>query len=305
MQIGTNLFYDRASRNLDTLSTSAQKLQTQISTGKRITAPSEDPVAYRQLATLARDSADGTADASNVTLAQTILNQADSTLGNIGAQLQRAQELVVQANSGSLSDPDRKIIGVQLRGLIDDLAGLANTQDGRGVPLFGAATGDTAIVRAADGTVSFAGTGNPPSIPISDEISVQPSESAEKIFGGIPNGAGTTDIFAVLSSFVTAIETPGATATKNAASSTLSALGTTLENVNGARGSVGARAARLDLEQTRLEDAAAVRENNRSALEDTDLSRSIVELQKTSTILQATQQSLAKLSSLSLFDYLR
>lgn len=305
MQIGTRLFYDRTSSQLDRLSSDAQKLQTQISSGKRLTAPSDDPGAYRQLATLAQVSADDTAYASNVTLAQTILAQADTTLGDIGSQIQRAQELAVQANSGTLSDADRKIIATQLRGVVDDLVGLANARDGRGTPLFGAATGDTAVTRATSGTVSFTGTGTPPSIPVSDNASIQPSESAEKILGGIPSAGGTTDVFALISSFATALETPGPAATKTAAATTLDGLKAALDTVSGARGSIGARAARLDIEQARVEDAQATREGTRSALEDTNISEAIVQLQKTSTILQATQQSLARLSQLSLFDYLR
>lgn len=305
LQIGTKLFYDRTSSQLDRLSSDAQKIQTQISSGKRLTVPSDDPGAYRQLATLAQQTADDTAYAKNVTLAQTILAQADTTLGDIGSQIQRAQELAVQGNSGTLSDADRRIIATQLRGVVDDLVALANARDGRGTPLFGAATGDTAVTRTAGGTVSFTGTGNPPSIPVGENASVQPSESAEKFLGNIPAGGGTTDVFALLSSFATALETPGTTATGTAAAATLDGLKAALDNVSGARGSIGARAARLDIEQARVEDAQATREGTRSALEDTNISEAIVQLQKTSTILQATQQSLARLSQLSLFDYLR
>jgi flagellar hook-associated protein 3 FlgL len=41
------------------------------------------------------------------------------------------------------------------------------------------------------------------------------------------------------------------------------------------------------------------------ALEDTDVTTAVTQLQKTLTILQATQASFTKLTSLSLFDYLR
>ena len=47
------------------------------------------------------------------------------------------------------------------------------------------------------------------------------------------------------------------------------------------------------------------REAKRSGLEDTDITTTVVELQKTMTILSATQASFTKLSALSLFDYLR
>ena len=54
-----------------------------------------------------------------------------------------------------------------------------------------------------------------------------------------------------------------------------------------------------------MKDVATDREATRSALEDTDVTAAITNLQKTMTILQATQASFTKLASLSLFDYLK
>lgn len=301
MTIGTSLLYDRAAQRLGALSTNATRLQTQISTGVRVQAPSDDAVSFRRLDTIRRDNADAVVNKSNISLAQTILDQADTTLGSVTDQLQRAQELVIQAGGGILSDADRAIIATQLRSVVDDLISLANTPDARGGPLFGAATGDTAVTRDASGAVSFTGTGTAPGIPIGEGVTLQPSESAGRIFGGIAGG----NIFAVLSSFATALETPGATTTAAASAATIDGINAGLDSVNAARGSLGARSARLELESARLETADTAREVERSALQDTDITRAIVDLQRTSTILEATQASISRLSQLSLFDYLR
>ncbi|OYY90417.1 MAG: flagellar hook-associated protein 3 [Sphingomonas sp. 28-66-16] len=302
MQIGTNLFFDRSSAQLGALADRNATLQTQIGTGKRLAAPSDDAVAYRRLQTITRSAADDATWTSNISHVQTVLSQADSTLGNVTSQLQRAQELVVQANNGTLSDADRATIATELRGIIDDLVGLANTKDAHGQPLFGSATGDTAVTVDAAGVVSFTGTGDQASVPVGDGLSVRPSESAARIFGGISAG-GSNDVFALLSTFASALES-GGTVTGPAATA-IDGLKTTLDQVSTTRGSIGARGIRLDLESSRIENAGVARESERSALEDTDISKTIIELQKTSTILQATQASLSKLSQLSLFDYLR
>jgi flagellar hook-associated protein 3 FlgL len=303
MHISTSLFFDRSSKQLGTLATRNQTLQTQIATGKRLAVPSDDAVAYRRLQTIAQATADGSAWESNIALARTVLEQADTALGSVTSRLQRAQELTLQAANGTLSAADHRTIAIELRGIVDDLVALANSKDARGGPLFGSATGDTALTRDPAGVVSFTGTGNPPGIPIGQDVTIQPSESAGQIFGNIPNGAGTTDSFALLASFVTALESGGNPAA--AAATTVQGLKVTLDQVGAARGSVGARGIRLDLESTRLEDAATVREGERSFLEDIDVTKAIIELQKTSTILQATQASLSRLSQLSLFDYIR
>jgi flagellar hook-associated protein 3 FlgL len=75
--------------------------------------------------------------------------------------------------------------------------------------------------------------------------------------------------------------------------------------VANARGSLGARATRLKLDAAQIKATGADREIARSGLEDTDITAAVTELQKTMTVLQATQASFTKLSSLSLFDYLK
>lgn len=299
----TNLFFDRSAASLASLNGRNQTLQEQISSGVKLTAPSDDAVGYRRLQTIARAGADDVAWGKNIDLAQTVLNQADGALESVSSQLQKAQELAIQASSGTLSDSNRAVIAAQLRGIVDDLVSLANSKDARGGPLFGAATGDTAVTRDAAGVVSFTGTGDPIAIPVGDGTSLQPSESAERIFGNLPAGAGAGDIFAVLTSFADALEAGGSVSA--VAGQALTGISASLDQVNSARGSIGARGARLDLESARLESTALTREAERSGIEDTDLTTAIIELQKTTTILQATQASLSRLTSLSLFDYLR
>ncbi len=306
MLVSTNLFFDRTNRQLGGLTADVQKLQTQLATGKRLTTASDDAAAFRRVQRLEIAGANDAAWRNNITLASSVLDQADATLGNITDLLQRAQELAVQSNSGTLSDSDRRVVASQLRGVIDDVLTLANTRDGRGIPLFGAATGDAALVRDASGTVSFGGTGDPPSIPVGDDTVVRPSESAERIFGGLPvAGGGTTDIFAEISSLAAALDVPGGASVPAIAANTIDQLKAAVEQVVSVRGSIGARSARLDLEQSRLDDLNVIREADRGALEGTDMQATIIQLQKTSTILQATQMSLSRLSQLSLFDYLR
>ena len=302
MQISTRQLYDRSTNMMQSLSARADQLQTQISTGTRLTAPSDDVVAYQKLASLKRAGADDTAFTSNVNVAKSILAQSDSTLASIESQLQRAAELTVQANNDTLSPENRKVIGEQLKSIVQDLVGLANTRDVRGQPLFGAATGDSAVTQASDGSVTFSGTGEAAGIPVGDGVTVQTNDSAGRLFGGVKTASGTSDMFAVLSELATALTSDtGATAAAGKAGDSLKAV---LGQVASARGSVGARAARLDLESDRLSAVKITRETDRMGLEDTDVTAAITELQKTMTVLQATQASFSKLSSLSLFNYL-
>ena len=304
MQIGTNQFYTKNANQLGKLATQADTLNTQIATGKKFTAPSQDVVAYNRLAGIKQATADGTAYASNVSLAQSLLQQSDTTLGAIGTQLQRAAELTTQAANGTLSDANRKTIAIELQSIRDDLVNLAGTTDTRGQPLFGAASGGAAVTQAADGTVSFGGTGELPAIPVADGTDIRATDSAQRVFGNIPaSSGGTTDVFAVLSGLISALNAGGSVSVATGSAAT--DLKAAIAQVANVQGSVGARAARLDIVLSQATDAAAARETDRTGLEDTDVTTAITELQKTITVLQATQASFTKLGQLSLFDYLR
>ena len=304
MQIGTNYFYDKNATQLGKLATQADTLNTQIATGKKFTAPSQDVVAYNRLSAIKQTNADSKAYASNVSLAQSLLQQSDTTLGTVATQLQRAAELTTQAANGTLSDANRKTIAIELQSIRDDLINLAGTTDARGQPLFGAASGGAAVVQAADGTISFGGSGELSAIPVADGTDIQATDSAQRVFGNLPvSGGGTTDVFAVLSGLISALNTGGSVTA--ATGSAAEGLKNALTQVANVQGSVGARAARLDIVSSQATDAAAARETDRTGLEDVDISTAIADLQKTMTVLQAAQASFTKLGQLSLFDYLR
>lgn len=298
MRIATSQTYDRPASLMRQLTAQADSLQTQISTTKRFTTASQDVGGYVQVQSLKRESADSSAYAANAELAHTILGQADSTLDSIDTQLQRAQELASKAASDSNSASDRLAIKAELDTLRDTLLALANTKDVRGQPLFGGAGGDTAYVAGADGSVTYAGEGTPAGIPVGEGYSVEPSVTGARAFA-----AGSGDIFSVLATLSSALAAEGSSAA--AGSTALAEIGTVQGNIALSRTSIGARAARLELEADARTEADATRETRREQVEDTDIASTTVALQKTLTALQATQASFTKLSAMSLFDYLK
>jgi flagellar hook-associated protein 3 FlgL len=297
MQISTSIFYDRAANAIASAGAKTDAINTQIASGKKFQAPSEDSVAYQRLAGLARTTADGKSYDVNLTMAGSLLQQADTTLSAITTQLQKASELAIQANNGTLNASQRATIGEQLSGIADTIAGLANIKDLRGQPLFGGADGGAAVTKNANGSYAYADTAASP-IPIGDGQTVQAGETASRVLK-----FGDKDALSVIAGLAAALRsseplgTTGSTAIDD-----LSAAGT---QVTAMQASLGARAARVDLFQAAQKDIATDRENTRSGIEDTDVVAATVELQKQMTILNATSASFTKLSSLSLFNYLK
>ncbi|WP_419807997.1 flagellin [Sphingomonas sp.] len=297
MQISTSLFYDRGSQAMATLTGRADTLQTQIATTKRLSKASDDSVAYTRLQGIARADADAKVTTGNLDLAAAGLATADTTLDAIGSQVQRASELAISARSGSLDSAGRQAIAAELDGILDQLVSLGNTADARGQPLFGGPDGGAAVTRNADGSFSFAGT-LPSAIPTSDGQSIQPGDTAQRVFA-----AGGGDTLSTIAALAAALRS--GTDVDAAAATAVTGLAAGGDRVTTVRASLGARAARIELDQATVKQAGIDREALRSGLEDTDITATIAELQKTMTILSATQSSFTKLQGLSLFDYLR
>ena len=302
MRVTTNQSYDRPSLMMATLNARADRLQTQVATGKKILAPSDSASGWQQLSGLKRATAGDDVYASNVKTVQSLLAATDTALETVETQLQRAKAFAVQANSQTMTPEGRAAILQGVEAIVTDLLGVVNAKDSRGEPLFGGAAGDAAYARQPDGSIAYVGSGEAAAIPVGDGVEIAATETGARAFGGIPGTNGTTDMFAILTAFAAALQ-PGAE--PGGIDRAMTDLDAALDQIGTTRASVGARAFRMDLEAERLVEVGETREATRSGIEDADTAASIAELQKTLTILQATQASFAKLTSLSLFDYLR
>ncbi len=298
MKISTSSFYDRAATRMSDLNAKSERLLTEIS-GKKLVTPSQDAGGWSRLGAIKQGGADDGAYKANITLAQGLLAQTDGVLGSAGDQIVRARELAVRANSGTLTAEAKATIATELKDIRADLLALANTTDVRGVPVFGGGT-DTPFTET-DGVVGFAVGAASAAIPTGEGTSVAVGADGGRVFGG---AEGAADIFATLDALTLALTTDGADVPA-AVATALTGIGAVEGQVTTARASAGARAARLDIEAARIESAGIDREEARVAIEETDVPTAMVELQKTMTVLQATQAGVAKLSGLSLFDYLR
>jgi flagellar hook-associated protein 3 FlgL len=136
MRIATATQFDRSIDLIQRRQQSLQNSQEQLVSGKRVTRASDDPVqAARAERALAQDTRlearQRSLEASRQTMAQT-----ESALGDAQGIMQRMRELVVQAGNAATDDAGRKTIATELRGLREQLLGIANQQDGLGGYLF-------------------------------------------------------------------------------------------------------------------------------------------------------------------------
>ena len=296
MQISTSTLYDSATKRMAALQGKANELMVQNATGKRLIKPSDDAGASAQIAQLNREDADAGVYKTNLTLAKSVLQQVDTTLGSIGDQLKSAVEIETKAANGTLSDYDRSVLGDQLSAIRDQLVQLGNTRDIRNQPLFGTVSG-TDAVQSTNGAVTYADP-KVSEVPIDRDQTIEVTVGAKQVFQ-----AGDTDTFVVLNNLISGLKTPGTpTSSLSAAIDKLNAAN---NNVATVQASIGARETRVTLQENLIQTAGTDRATLRSSVEDVDIASNIAQLQQTMTVLQATQASFTKLAGLSLFDYLK
>ncbi len=166
--------------------------QEQVSTGLRVNAPSDDPVAAARIAHLDASLSRLDQYHANAGFARNQLGLEEEALAEVIGNLQRVRELMLQANNASTSSADRDIIAAEIRQQRDALLALANTTDVDGRSLFGGyREGTTPFTIAAGGNVVYNGDQGQRTLQISDSRFVAINDSGADVFQRIPEGNGT------------------------------------------------------------------------------------------------------------------
>ncbi len=193
MRVSSNMIFDQSVRTMNQQTSDLLHTQQQISTGRRILTPSDDPVAAAQALQVTQAQDINTQYATNQSNAQSSLGLEDSQLASVSDILNQVRTLAVQGANSTLSNSDRASIATQMRASFNELLGIANATDGNGQYLFSGYQGDTQPFSATVG-------GNPPStyagdngqrlqqVAASRQIPV--SDSGNAVFNDIKSGNG-------------------------------------------------------------------------------------------------------------------
>ncbi len=147
MRIATSTIYENQITSIDNLSAQYQSIGEDLSTGKSLNVPSDDPSQVAQDLTLTTTIGAENADASNATAAQNQLTFTDSTLSSLTTVLQSARSLAVEGATDIIPNgSQRPLIGQQVAGLLNQALALANTQYGSTYIFAGTGSGTTAPI---------------------------------------------------------------------------------------------------------------------------------------------------------------
>ena len=168
------------------------RTQQQLSTGKRIMTPSDDPVGSARALQISQAININSSQATTRTDAKGNLGLVDNQLSSVTDLLTRIKELAVQAGDAALSDQDKKSISTELRARYTELMGLANSTDGVGKYLFSGYQDNTRPFGGSiENGVQYVGDSGIRQLQVSSSRQLGISAPGDDIFLKIRNGNGT------------------------------------------------------------------------------------------------------------------
>jgi flagellar hook-associated protein 3 FlgL len=281
-------------RSLDRLQTrlsSYERAQSELSTGRRILQPSDDPAGARRAMSLRSALNAREQELKNAGDATGWLNAADSQLQTAMTRLGRVQDLATQgASAGDAST--KSALAKEIREIAAEIEGIANTRH-LDRPLFGG-FGDGPALEQVDGVWTTNGDGDEVKRRVSDAEHVRVNVTAadwmvadgENLMSRLDRLATDLEAGLDVGSHLTSLQTAR------------TAIGDSLSQV-------GAATNRVDSARTRAMDLSLTLRTELSDVEDVDIAKGVMDLQVQQVGYEATLQAIGRALPPSLVAFLR
>lgn len=210
MRVSTNMLYDLGVGTINQQYSDLLKLQQQLSTGRRVLTPSDDPIASARALNVSQAQSVNAQYMTNGEYATSALELQESVLSQFTELLHDVRTLTINAGDASLTEANLKSLATELQSRYDELLGLANTTDGNGQYLFSGYKGSVQpFTISASGAVTYNGDQGQRLMQVSASRQVAVSSSGAEVFQLIKEGNGTFVTAAGSSNAGTGIVSPG------------------------------------------------------------------------------------------------
>ncbi|MCK6206021.1 flagellar hook-associated protein FlgL [Bacillus infantis] len=277
-------------RSFDRLST----YQDQISSQKKITRPSDDPVVAMKGITYRRNLQEVQQFKRNFSEAYNWTDNSDASLDKAGQAMQRIRELVVQASSDTYDGSQRDSISQEISQLKQHLAEIGNTKVGDKYIFNGTNTLNKPVDIDADPAVVSNNT-NPVQIELSKGVYISVNVNPADVF--------SADMFKDIQDLIDGLENPASDG--NALNSFLGKVDSHLSNITNARSDLGARVNRIELMEERVDQQEIISQKVMSDNEDIDFEKVVTELLAQESAHRAALSVGSRIIQPTLMDFLR
>jgi len=180
MRISTSHIFNQNLSAMLTQQTEMGRTQLQVSTGKKILNPSDDPAASVQILNLQREINLTDQYQANADKAENKLSIEEGTLKSATDLVQRIRELAIQGLNDSNTQNDRTTLAAEISQLNDQLLTLANTRDSNGDYIFSGFSND--IQPYSTVGASYAGDSGQRNIQVGPGVLIATNDAGNEIF---------------------------------------------------------------------------------------------------------------------------
>lgn len=190
MRISTSQIYELGVARMNDQQNALNKTQQQVSTGRRILTPADDPAASASAAGLTQLDGMNTQYQENRGYAKNSLGIEDGILQQVSDLIVSAKTLATQAGNATLGNAERGYLATELQGQLQQLLGLANSKDGAGNYLFAGHQSSTQPFSLSGSSVQYAGDSGTRALQVSTSRQIAVNDSGQQVFMAVPAGNG-------------------------------------------------------------------------------------------------------------------
>lgn len=277
--------------NIENVQSQLTQTQNVLSSGKRLTKPSDDPFGTSQALFFDGELSDNAQYQTNANNASSWLSATDTALSSINSDAQRARDLILQGSNGSLSQTDLNSIASELDQLADSIKTSGNTQYAGSYIFSGTATQTQPF--AVGGADAYAGN--------TAQINRQIGQGVTATIN-VTGDAVVSPILAAIRQAATDLRvggTPG-----NLGTSDLKALDTATASLSESQAVVGATQNRMTSALSRLQQLQVAQTQQLSDVQDADMAQTMLDFSTQSAVYQAALKAGATIIQPSLMNFL-
>jgi flagellar hook-associated protein 3 FlgL len=318
MRVATSTAYSQGVTSMNAQNFKLNKTMLQLSTGKRIITPSDDPAGAARVVGLNQAKSRTEQYQDNIKTLKSSLQIEETALNGSVNILQRVRELAIQANNDTYDARQRADIALEIQEHFEAIRGLANTTNGNGEFLFGGFDNRNVPFAENNGVVEYRGDQGQQFIQISATRQVASGDNGFDIFmniQGTDNGDDSNNypmsVFAVVKEMETVLRTNAGAASANpvedfhdSMSRIIGNIDVALGHIADAQAAIGARLNATESQENVNEDYLVQLSETLSDTQDLDYTEAVSRLEQQQIGLQASQQTFSKIQGLSLFNFI-
>lgn len=191
MRLSTVQVFQNGINSILSQQNQVNRTQIELSTGKKVLTPSDDPAAAAQILRIDSELSRVDQYFDNADLAESQLEFEEGLVDEAENVLQRVRELVLQANNAIQTTESRQAISKEIEERLQELVDIANSKNFNGDYVFSGFQASTAPFAVQSGTVSYSGDEGQRFAKVGASSEIAVGDPGSDVFMRIPSGNGS------------------------------------------------------------------------------------------------------------------